>query len=560
MELKNYKKHLPKDIIKQAEKMLVRELDEVKPSQYESYVDDGDETYDVKIAIGKTGAILKNACDCEDGKTSLCAHKAAVIITLAENKKIGSKTKVTKVKVNPTQLLMQEVDATLLKDWVLELLQKNKDLELAFTLKFTQKPTSYTKEEVIKITETAYKAVVKTKKNIDQTELKKLIELWGQAHEPIITCYTNDLLVFENFEHLITISTSCREYYFKLNINTVKIHNYVLGLLLKTLEPLNNFMNEDNWLKVANYFVNAISDSNKMLREYFFIYCIKLVEISSQPRKEVLIDLIVKKYKDCQLHHLYDGDHPTKKLLDVVETSDLFNKYYDIFKPIVFDNTFNVKLINTLVDNNYYEIAEKYCKAQIAGNYREEYNTYYLKILKLVYSKTDNKIGLKNVCTQLLPLTFDFDDYLFIINLIPDENEQKEFRNKMYTKARSTGRNGGFNADRFCFQLLDMEKKYLKMIELIGTYTTFATIVEYFEGMFFAKKEYLIKAIFNKPEPWMHMNYKEENEEQVYINLYEKIKKHYGEVFTDLAFKPKTQGFYRNDNKFVRYVQDKLIG
>lgn len=553
--IKDYKKKLPKEIIKRAEKMLVRELDEVKPSQYESYVDDAKETYDVKLAINKTGIVAKSTCDCEDGITTFCVHKTAVLISIAEKRKVGTKT--AKVKANPTQLLLDDADTEQLKQWVLELLQKNKDLELAFNIKFTPKPTSYTTDEVVKITENAYKAVVKSKKNIDQTELKKLIELWGELHDPIIKTYLNDLYNYENFLHLVTIAVACKDYFFKLNLNSVKIHSYVNSLLLKTLEPLTNFVDDENFLKVSNYFLNAILEKNKIFGDYFFMYILKLIEISNQARKEILIDLLIKIYSSSKSYCSYDGEHPAKKLLAMVETAGLFNKYHEIFKPITYDNAFNIKLITALIENNNYAVATKYCYAQIDTNVRDEYNIAYLNFLKDIFLKTDNKIGLEDVSTKLLPLTFNFEDFLYKNSLFIDEKVQKDFRHKIFTKARGNGRNGNKYADKFCFQLLDYEKKYAKMIEIIDSYTPFSRIVEYFEPMFFAKKEDFIKAIFRKSDPWMY-NSKEENEEETFVQLYEKIKKHYGDQYSALAFN-KPLDYFTSDNKFILYVQNKIL-
>ena len=554
--LNDYKKILSKDIIKLAQKMLVRELDEVKPSQYESYVDDGNETYDLTLSVNKTGAVAKSACDCEDDNKTFCVHKTAVLISIVEKRKVGSK--IVKIKANPLQLLLQEADADKIKDWVWELLQKNKDLELAFKTSFTPKPTSYTKEDVLLITENAYKIVIKNKKNIEQSEIKKLIELWGNVHSPIVTNYLNDLTDYNNFLNILAIADSCKTHHHKLNINSVKIHSYVNSLLLKTLQPLNDFINESSWLKVTNYFINAIPDNDKILRDYFFIYILKLIEISNPTRKEILIDLLTQVFKICKVYHLYDGDHPSKRLLEIIESNGLFNKYSEIFQPITFDNQFNIKLIEALIENKHYSIAEKHCYAQISDNYREEYNTAYFKFLKTIFTQTNNRIGLEDVCKKLLPLTFDFNDFIFINSLFIDETVQKDFRNKIFTKAKGYGRNGNFIANKFCFQILDFENKYSKMIETINSYTHFSLILEYFEKMFSAKKDELIKTILNKSDGWMSYSQKEENKEEVFILLFEKIKIHYGEAYTDLAFKSNPESYY--NNKFVSYVNSKILG
>ena len=552
VEIKEFKKTLSKVIIKKSEKLVVRELDEVKPNHYESYVDEDKETFDVSLTI-KEGIVQKSKCDCEDGNKSFCTHKIAVLLSITGKKKVGTNT--VKSKANPTQLLLQNADEDKLKNWVWDLLQNNKDLALAFTHYFTEKPISYTTEEVLKSTQLAFKAVVKNKKNIEQSELKKLIQLWQNVHEPIVQSYLNDISNESNFEHLITITEACKQYYFTLNINTVKIHSYAVSLLVKVLEPLNNYANEDGWKKVVQLFLKAIADNNSELRDYFFIFIIKLIEISKGDRKTFLIDEFIKTFEKCKLKHLYDGDHPSKKLLEVVEAAGLFKQYAAVFKPITFDNAYNIKLIKFLIDNEDYKLAESYCHQQISYNYRDEYNLPYLNFLKQIYLVTQQQLSLRNVCTKILPLTFDFEDYLLVIKSFDNELLQKDFRTKIYTKARSNARNGYIAADYFCFKILDLENKPLKMIEIINDYTPYSRIVEYFETMFAANKDLLIKAITNKSEPWNLRGTKIEEGEEIFKQLYELIKNNYGEVSTTMAFNNIKSKNYYSTNKFIEYVE-----
>lgn len=184
LTLKNYTTTLPKELLKLAAKNTVRECDETEKGHYVAYVDDGSESYDVSLVIEPGGEIKIADCDCKNNQ-HFCRHKTALLLFIAGEKKVKTTVK-AKIKISKSEPLLEEAALNELKDWVRNLLTKNPDIELAFIHHFSAKHHQFTPEEIEKITNDALKAVVKTKKNVDPTQLKKIIELWTDIHAPIV--------------------------------------------------------------------------------------------------------------------------------------------------------------------------------------------------------------------------------------------------------------------------------------------------------------------------------------------------------------------------------------
>ena len=76
--LANYSSLFSADLQKKAKATKVRECDEVDKNSFVAYVDDGTESYDVSIKIGKGKVVEKHDCDC-GGTAPFCKHKLALL-------------------------------------------------------------------------------------------------------------------------------------------------------------------------------------------------------------------------------------------------------------------------------------------------------------------------------------------------------------------------------------------------------------------------------------------------------------------------------------------------
>jgi hypothetical protein len=184
----------PAQAQKKAEKFPLREIEEIEKGHWVAFADDGPESFDVQITLRK-GEITAHSCDC--GKLDaqgFCLHQLAMLMQLSA-KKTNTPKPVTKrkVKENPLTTLLNQIDTDDLKLWLKEVLHQQKDLAIAFTNRFGVRPDDYTQDEIQKITDAAVRSVVKNKKKLDQSELKKIILLWKEVHEPVINHYLSNI-------------------------------------------------------------------------------------------------------------------------------------------------------------------------------------------------------------------------------------------------------------------------------------------------------------------------------------------------------------------------------
>jgi hypothetical protein len=558
LTLKNYTTILTKELLKLAAKNTIRECDEVEKGYYVAYVDEGPETFDVCITILKNGEITDAQCDCVNNK-HFCRHTAALLMYVAGEKKV-KKRATPKAKVSKSEPLLDDAALHELKDWIRNVLQKNADLELAFIHHFTGKQRQFTPEEIVKITQDAVKAVVKNKKNLDPTLLKKIIDLWTELHAPIIAQYQADAINESQFLNLHTLLDCCLMINEGLITNSKKITSYVDALLKKCVETLSDIYDETAWSKAIGYFIQQIHDKRKT-RFHYLQHLQNIISISPEPRRNLLIETIVNQYSKARLYNMaYSADY-TKLIFNTVMQYSMFEKYYTAFKPIEWSNSYNEKLIESLIDIKQYKLAENYCLKQIAGNYKEEYNIPYLIFLRGIYTISKNENGLADVLSKLFPYTFNFDDYLYIFTRMQDEEEKKKWRTKILSRARNASRGYDAAATAFCFSLADHEKKYSKMIEYIDSYTRYHLIDTYFEPMALTDKDQLLKRLLYKSDEygWGFSADAREKDKEVFPELYQKMLKHYTTDYLKAAIKHTENKYqFSRSGSFVNYMKQAM--
>ncbi|MEJ7682787.1 MAG: hypothetical protein WKG06_33990 [Segetibacter sp.] len=319
---------------------------------------------------------------------------------------------------------------------------------------------------------------MKNKKNIDPTQLKKLIDLWSDIHAPIVKSYQANVADENSFMNFHTALECCISFQGNINTGSNRIVKYAEGLLQQSVEPIANLYNEDLWKKAVDYFTQHIHDKNNIRMHYVF-HLKNILRVSSEERRNILIDLLATLYKKRFSENTSNSNQYTKTLFEIMEEYELINKYYKLFQPVTFDNDLNIKLITTFIDNNEIKAAEQHCQKQIQSNYREEYNVPYLELLKEIYTLENDEVNLSKVLSQLFPYTYNFDDFLYIYDRMQDVEEKKKWRTKILSRARTASGNYNKAATEFTFQLMDHEKKYLKMIDYIDSGTPYHLIPQY---------------------------------------------------------------------------------
>jgi len=555
ISLENYKTALPKELQKLAEKNEVRECDETEKGHYVAYVDDGKDTFDVSLILAPDKKISSHTCDCKN-TGNFCRHKAALLMHIAKGTKTTQSVKAK--KKSKAEALLDEAEPDDLKQWVKDLLQKNKDIELSFIHFFSGKQQQYSPDEVTNLTNEAVKTIVKNKKNIDPTQLKKVVDVWTVIHAPIVKSHQVNVTNENSFLCFHALLESCILFQSNINTSSNKIGKYIEGLLQQSVEAVANLYDEEAWKTALGHFIENIFDKYKIRMHYVF-HLKNILPISSEERRNTLIDLLARQYKKKFSENITNGNQYTKALFQIMEEYELINKYYKLFAPLTFDNDYNVKLIRTFINNGETETAKQYCDKQIKSNYRDEYNIAYMELLKEIYILEKDEINLATVLSQLLPFTFNFDDFLYIYDRMKNVEEKKKWRTKILTKARSASNRYDTVAAEFSFKLMDYEKKYSKMIDYINSDTPYHLILQFFDPMVLTDKTSLLKAIIDKSEGHF-ISADDEKEKQIFPQLLSLLLKHFNPDYLERVISQETKRkYYYTPNNFIRYMQANLI-
>ena len=553
LSLGNYKTSLPKELLKKAENNKVRECDEAEKRHFVAYVDEADETFDVSLTFSPAGKVVNQSCDCKNSNF-FCSHKTALLVHIAKGAKITQSVKAK--KISKAEALLDEAEPNDLKEWVRDLLRNNKDIELSFAHYFSAKEQQYTPTEVVKLTDEAVKAVVKSKKNIDPTQLKKLVELWKTVHSPIVKMYLANVTDENAFINFHTIMETCLAVDYKLNTSSNRIVKYLEDLLQQSTEVINNLFKDEAWKTAISHFTENVYNKDA-IRLHYLNHLKNIISISNETRRNILIDQLATLYKEKSGVPAINIHHFTKFLFSTVEEYGLTDKYFLLFEPITFDNEFNLKLIRIFIGHGELNTAKEFCEKQINVNFREEYNIPYLQFLKEIYVLENDERNLTQVLSQLLPHTYSFEDFIYIYDRISNVEEQKKWKAKVLARARTASKNYNRGATEFVFRLFDAEKRYLKMIENIDTKTPYSIILEYFHPMASASKESLLLAIIKKNDDYFKLDGIDESE--CFPQLLAAISTYFTKEFLITTIKQVAkQSYYSRPNSFIEYVLSSL--
>jgi hypothetical protein len=267
---------------------------------------------------------------------------------------------------------------------------------------------------------------------------------------------------------------------------------------------------------------------------------------------------LIKQYVKDKAGQLNKGDTYSFSIFHLVKNSGLFEKYFDLFKPIRFKNEYNDDLISMLIECGYLKLAEKYCLEQIDGNYRQEYSLSYLGHLKEIYTIDKANKKLSEVLALLIPQTFDFMDFLSVYEQM-EGDEKKKWRTKILTRAGHMASNNK-DAMLFSFRLMDYEQNYKKMIDYIGSYTPYSIIVQYADKMALVDRNGFIRQLMNKSDnTWLSSLVEKESQDKFFLQLLNTLRKHYSLSELKLIIQQfeKSKTFNRANN-FVDFVKENL--
>ena len=487
LTLDNYQDIALKSVFGKAKKLVARDIEEVSPNKFVAYVDDEKESYDVAIVLeGKN--VAEVSCDCPK-HTTFCLHKIALLNFIKSKK--PTKSISVKRRKTESEILLEQLDESTLKLWASELFKKNKDIEFLFVNEFTKNEIQYTKDDVIKIIDKAIKSVIKSKKNIDATELKRIIDALEVALAPVSKFCKEHIFLPEPYDLFLLSNSILFEFHNKMPLNSIKLIRFIEKRYKEINLYIHSIQNKSQWETIIDENIKFLlleeGIYGMQMETIFHLY----ESIDTKERKAFFASIIFEVHTTA----INKGTRYIKEVklffLKVFSENDLFRKVYMHFEPIRYENDFNVFLIEKLIEIEKYDLAENIAIQQIAINYQERYNINYYQLLVNIYTISADEKKMALLQMKLIFYNFSLDTYK-LIQKHCDVDAFRKFRTKLLT-AFKRDFYGSKKAVQNYFEILYFEKKLKNMIDTISEYTSYELIFNYKEELFlFDKLSFLL--------------------------------------------------------------------
>lgn len=524
---------VPRELMQQAQKLVVRECDEVTKGRYVAYVDEGSQSWDVSLTRDETGVVTDVSCECHQGR-NLCKHLVGLILFLDNaNEKKAGKARGRKKEENPVDILLEQVPEDALKAWLKEVFRKNKDLEVAFKKHFTDNPKTYGVSDIQPITQEAVKAVLGRKKNADPTEMKRLTELLEQMYAPILAQYKANPADESQFLLLHEIVTTLIDLAYSIRTTSSRLRKYLEQMLKSTLPDVFEVTLEASWRETVGYFIKYL-DATYLNLPYSY-HLKDIWALADTAKKALFLDILVEHYRNREAANKTHYNEVITFVFQCLQEQDELKKHIHLFRPSYYQPLFNEMLIKELIKLEKYEDAVSYCKQIINENKKDKYSYPFVKLLYQVYRNTNNTEGCKLTGQTILYEELDINLYRELMALMtPDE---AMLLTKTAIKKSAARMKENLTASIFHFTLLAQERLYAKMIDLITTVNMKVT-AQFFDELYnFDKGLFIKKVLERNPWLWAFDNQYAIDEDEGLALVYDKLKKMLGEeLFKNLVY------------------------
>ena len=555
--IKNYKSSLPSELIKKAQRCIVRECDEINPKHFVSYVDESDNSFDVSLTFDKA-LIIAHQCDCTE-LIPFCQHKIALLAFIETGK--SSTPKITKnKKVDPLLEVLEQANPEKLKEWILKVIQKNKDLGVAFLHEFTVQPNEYTPKEILALTDNAVKSVLNKRMKANAAEVKKIVELWSDIHRNVLTSYFAEPTDERKYELFRAIVDNCLFYDERLYTTSKRIDGYVK----KTTEDAGNAIatirDQEAWAKSLQFIVNDIFLEDFGLRKWSLEVILGIFNAGSIDRRRDIAKILAQFYEDKTSVSRHDRSDLMQFLFQLVVENHSFNDYKQLFVPKRHAFSYNMELIDQLLVEGELSSAEKYCQEQIAENTLGKFDYEYLVRLREIYKTTGDEPKLVNVLKHMLIFEPNFLDYQFVVLHHPDEADFKKWRFRVLANARKLAVYDR-SAANFMLSVLHYENDFKALNEYIDRQIGYQEIAQYAEVLLNKLPEDFLTKLITK------IDCPEDTELQIedpallaplLERIYQLVSKYFEEKPLRIAISRRFKAYKQWSNIFVKHLADKF--
>jgi len=439
--------------LKSAQKLIVRDLDELEKNTFVAYVDEGKDYYDVQIIFDDKKNIKETSCDCENG--GICHHIVALADFIAENKSEKTIVKKTiKRKLSETDVLLETINNEDLRIWLSETLSKNKEIAFAFKNHFGKNEIILDKETIEKTIQESISSVIGKRRKCETNEVKKIVDALNVSLKPILEIVFSKINK-ENYAFLKLIIHKLEEFNYDYYLSSNRILKLVENLEDLQLKNLFNIKDFEEWQNAAKFYLNLIFEEKFFSSELNFVQKIYAFSKTNELQNKFIVTALENNFdilfKDLKENYLINFEIENF-YLTVFTENNLIEKYIHKFNPRKFRNDHNILLIQELLKLNQTDLAEKYCLEQIEGNYKQEYDLPYVEILVSLYKQKGEKQKLADILSNYGKYMYNIEDYLFIKENANVE-KFKKYRQAVLTNAKYSYQNGSIKAFDFYYEI-----------------------------------------------------------------------------------------------------------
>jgi hypothetical protein len=386
----DYLKTVNPNELKTSKKLLVRDLDEAEKNKFLAYVDEGNKSFDVQIILDVKQNIVSKTCDC--GLSENCIHQTALILFLVSEKNLTTKVKkTTKRKVSETDALIASLDHEALKLWVSKILKGNGEIDFLFKTEFGQKNIIFDTETIKEIIAQSIQSVIGKRKKIETNEIKKVVDNLSISLQPVLDPIFANSINDKSFELISTIIDELHTFQMKYYFSSIRITRFIEKIYDSLLKSLYNGKDFERWKENVQFYFTLVF--GKRLFSHYNFQLVKNIysfsEINTLQR-EFVVNLVEEKF--AALNNT-SGDEYSRVIMEfdlffltVFTENNLFENYYTRIRPRLFQNQFNILLIENLIKINKLQLAESYCLEQINANSNRTYDIPYVNYLMEIYA------------------------------------------------------------------------------------------------------------------------------------------------------------------------------
>ena len=497
LTLLDYYKQVPAVLLKKSDKLEARDIDEPTKDKFIAYVDEGDQSHDVFIELNQKKEIVDSGCDCEN-QNGLCVHKLALLRFLVSYKiKTTASKVVRKKKLTEVEELLQNIDKAALQNWVFELLKKNKDLNILFLNEFKAANTTFTATEIHVLMTATIKSIIKNRKNLDATMLKKVLDLLESSLKPVMIYVNNNIANPGGALLLHAVIKGITDFEDSIYVNSVKIQRFAEKIGNDFLSTLHNIKEQTVWETIVADLFNVFCEKNKKsyhLYELNFIESIYDSSTNKTERNKFFVAQEMHFFKHLQDKKIHIEQKVLLKLMNKCQETGVLKEYIGFFKPIKYENTYNEQLLTHMISFEMYKQAIDICEKQILGNYYESYNVAYYEIIKKIYQIQNNQEGLLQLTSKLLFINYNFDDYLHLKankNLLNFE----DLKLKLFKLSASVLKSHNTAAQAFYIKLFIEENEVVQLTKTLEKINSLEPIISTFNELLPMGRTNLLKTV-----------------------------------------------------------------